>query len=545
MLRRLRKTSGDIDIGFNGMPENWRGLDKLQLWTLVSLPIHFAAFVLIQCHTARFLTRSLPVEDAIIFTIYISVAILNVLCNVSIDHCTFLLHGIRLALELALSIGGASDVDVNSRISDIPSKVASIIGSLDVEPDSIGYVCCPKCFACYPMETYPTKCSNQEAPDAPVCDRTLRQYTDSTKKRSYAARRYMYHDINQWMARLLCRPGMEEHLDRDVFQNEAAPGEKRDIWDGLILPNFKFKDGERFVSKQPAGEARYVFGLNMDGFNPFGNKQAGSKGSCGAMYMVCLNLPPHLRYRVENIFLVGVIPGPHHPSLVQINHLLRPLVDDLLRFWDPGVYYSRTCRYTSGRLVRCALVPVICDLPAARQLMAFASHSSNHFCCYCGLEKSDLDNLDISTWPPGIKTREEYIALAEQWRDASLAQRVKLFEKHGVRYSELLRLPYWDPVKFVVIDSMHALLLTNIKHHCRRLWGMDIKADDSENQGDKRKRKKGPPTPEEMEVAFDVLRRGTCEDLRKLKLGVLSQLCLEVSLPTGGKKNKLIDQLDQ
>ncbi len=444
-----------------------------------------------------------------------------------------------------MSVGGTSNNEANFFMSDIPTNVTGIVAALDLEPDSIGYVCCPNCFACYSLETYPSHCNNQEAPDGPICNRRLRQYTDSTKKRSYASRRYMHHDMKQWMARLLCRPGMEEHLDRDVLQTGATVGEKRDVWDAYILPNFEFKDGKRFVAKQPGGEGRYIFGLNMDGFNPFGNKQAGSKGSCGAMYMVCLNLPPHLRYRVENIFLVGVIPGPHHPSLVQINHLLRPLVDDLLRFWDPGVYYARTFRYTSGRLVRCALVPVICDLPAARQLMAFASHSSTHFCCYCGLKKDDLDNLDMSTWPPGIKSREEYVALAEQWRDASLAQRAKLFEKHGVRYSELLRLPYWDPIKFVVIDSMHALFLTDIKHHCRKLWGMDINADDSENKTKKMKRKKGPPSPEEIEKAWNILRRGTREDMEKLKVGLLLQLCLDASLPTGGKKNKLIEQLCQ
>ena len=35
----------------------------------------------------------------------------------------------------------------------------------------------------------------------------------------------------------------------------------------------------------------------------------------------------------ENTILVGLIPGPHEPSH-DINTFLKPLVDDLLKFWD-------------------------------------------------------------------------------------------------------------------------------------------------------------------------------------------------------------------
>ena len=58
--------------------------------------------------------------------------------------------------------------------------------------------------------------------------------------------------------------------------------------------------------------------------------------------MVLLNLPPSSRYKAENMYLAGVIPGPREPSLTQINHLLRPLISELLQFWDPGVWYTRT-----------------------------------------------------------------------------------------------------------------------------------------------------------------------------------------------------------
>ena len=73
----------------------------------------------------------------------------------------------------------------------------------------------------------------------------------------------------------------------------------------------------------------------MDFFNPLGNKQAGKKKSVGMISLVCLNLPIELRYLPENMFLLGVIPGPKEPPLACCNHYLTP------------VQYSRTheCYY--------------------------------------------------------------------------------------------------------------------------------------------------------------------------------------------------------
>ena len=190
--------------------------------------------------------------------------------------------------------------------------------------------------------------------------------------------------MRQWLGRMLCRPGMEKYLDRDVYDTGAAEGEMRDIWDGEVLRNFRTPDGRLFASPRTKSEGRYVFSLNVDGFNPLGNSS--KIISSQAIYMACLNLPPHLRFRPENILLVGLIPGPDHPVLTQLNHFLRILVEDLLTFWNRGVYYSRTPTYPKGRLVRCALVPVVCDLPATRQVIGFAGHSAKNFCNFCRLQ---------------------------------------------------------------------------------------------------------------------------------------------------------------
>ena len=54
----------------------------------------------------------------------------------------------------------------------------------------------------------------------------------------------------------------------------------------------------------------------------------------------------------------------------------------------------------------------------------------------------------------------EHRKYALEWHhcksDASRKQTVK---QTGVRWSELLHLPYFDPVKFITVDPMHCLFL--------------------------------------------------------------------------------------
>ncbi len=92
--------------------------------------------------------------------------------------------------------------------------------------------------------------------------------------------------------------------------------------------------------------------------------------------MICLNLPISLRYVRENIYLVGIIPGPNEPSREQINHFIAPVVDDFVEFWDPGYYLDSTPRYPDGRSVQGAIVPLLSDLRALRQVAGLSSHSS-------------------------------------------------------------------------------------------------------------------------------------------------------------------------
>ncbi len=159
-----------------------------------------------------------------------------------------------------------------------------------------------------------------------------------------------------------------------------------------------------------------MFSLCMDRFNPLQSKEAGKKYSIGAIYMVCLNLPPSLQYQMENVFLVGIIPGPHEPSKEQINYILAPLVDDLLYFFKPGVTYFWMPPHPGGCKIRVILGPLVCDLPAAHQMAGFASHSHMRFCSVCKLVKEDMDELDKLKFQ--LRQNSEHRQQAKAWMDA-------------------------------------------------------------------------------------------------------------------------------
>ena len=440
-----------------------------------------------------------------------------------------------------------SDVRRAPTLSSVHADLRTVLDELKLEPSTKAYVCCPRCFSCYPFTpgdtTYPTHCTKQDTPSSPVCSRLLRKtITVKGVHRSMPSRQFLHHDMKQWLARLYSRPGMEAHLDRDIFtENGQDARTHRDVWDAPALRTFLGPDGHSPFMRRPGNEGRLIFSLCMDGFNPYRVKEAGKKVTACAIYMVCLNLPPEIRYDMENMYLVGIVPGPNEPSLHQINHILSLIVDDLLELWHHGVFLDRTPLHPRGRCVRCALGPLVCDLPAARQMSGMASHSSRHFCSRCLLKLDDIENLNCQEWPS--RSWEQHLNIAAKWRDAQSEQeRDDIFEENGLRWTELLRLPYWDPTCFILVDSMHGLLLGLFKRHVRDIWGMDVTFDDGD--GKSFDKAKNAPSEQVMQEAHKTLRAGSRTALGKLKAPVLRQLCRDTqSMRFVYKRKRLLASL--
>ena len=56
------------------------------------------------------------------------------------------------------------------------------------------------------------------------------------------------------------------------------------------------------------------------------------------MYLTIMNLPRTIRFKQENVILIGLIPGPKEPE-GDINDYHSPLVTELLQLWE-GVEMS-------------------------------------------------------------------------------------------------------------------------------------------------------------------------------------------------------------
>ena len=250
--------------------------------------------------------------------------------------------------------------------------------------------------------------------------------------------------------------------------------------------------------------------IDLSTWQPF-SKSAEKTHSVGAVYMACLNLPAEIRYKPENIYLASIIPGPREPSVDQINDFLRPLIDELLSLWRNGVKMTKTASFAGGCLVRAAVIPLVADLPAVRKVAGFAHYAKKTgFCSFCPLDLDNINDLDRTQWTR--KTYAEHLGAAIRFRDAAtLSERDAIFEQFGVRWSELLRLPYWDPTRYALIDAMHNLYLGELQAHCRSVLGINV------NQSSKTK----PHTPEQqaenLRLVSRAIERGSRSALNQVR----------------------------
>jgi hypothetical protein len=426
------------------------------------------------------------------------------------------------------------------------------LANFAVEPVFTRYICCPKCCTLFPLDQLPQEevldtadsgsdgeefavnpksssrlyCQNQDTPGSAVCNAPLYRVRFIKGKGFLRPKRtFLYQDFPTWLARFVCRPGLETLLERPVQTlKKEPPPVLHDIWDGTMVRNFKDADGQPFFLYH-GPELRLLFAFFYDNFNPYHNRQAGKKYSVGVMFLVCLNLCSDERFKRQNMFLIGILPGPKQPSLTQINHFLKPLVDQLGTFYSSGYFLSATRLQPRGRIVRGALIPVVADLHAARQAVGFGSHASKHFCTFCGLLIQDIENTDPTNWPP-LRTCVIHRQQAEAWRDApSEATRMALFHQSGVRWSEFLRLDYFDPSSFLVFDTMHGWFLNAFENHIRTIFGISL--DKASGDGlFVSARPAGPhTTPHEYLETLKTLQAKRYSELGQIKKLILYDVC--------------------
>ena len=208
-----------------------------------------------------------------------------------------------------------------------------------------------------------------------------------------------------------------------------------------------------------------LLSLNTDWFQPFSR----TKYSVGVLYLVVLNLPRDQRYKMENVILCGIIPGPKEPKLT-MNSYIGPLVKELnnaYRGWKiPTKHEIFKTVY-----VRLCIGSVVCDIPATRKLCGFLGHTARLGCNKCLKEfptesfgkKPDFSGYNRTDWE--MRTKEKHKdACTELLKCKTKSAQESLEAENGMRYSVLIDLPLFDPISFVAIDPMHNILLGTAKH---------------------------------------------------------------------------------
>lgn len=83
--------------------------------------------------------------------------------------------------------------------------------------------------------------------------------------------------------------------------------------------------------------------------------------------------------------------------------------------------------------------------------------------------KKNFSGFDRSLWPPRTYTR--HMEAVEKIKKCTTQSSIESLETAtGVKHSILTELPYFDPVKFTIIDPMHNLFLGSAKHVMKNIW---------------------------------------------------------------------------
>jgi len=418
-------------------------------------------------------------------TMFIAV-VCTVIMGLSRQMGNLVLNLVNLTLRWALQDPkGNLTACQSSILKQIPTTVESVLSKFNLEGKTTIFATCPECHCTYSPSfrpgsntpSYPATCSNRPYPDAEICSAPLLEevVVDGTKS-PRPFKPFVVYDFHDYLASLLAQKDLEDVMDKScdeliasIQKAEPPPDYVSDIFQGEFIRTFEGPTAGRLFVDRPGKEGRYLFAFNVDFFNSEGMTIRGASTSSGIIAAACLNLPLEIRYKPENMYLAGVIPGPKEPRLTELNHYMRPVVDQLSDSWERGVRFTRTANHPNGRDSRSAIANAVCDLPGARKLNQSANHSSHFFCSCCNcFHRSTYGRTDYERWC--LQDRSLLRKNAEAWKNASTRKdRDDLFAAHGIRWSELWRLPYWDPPRMLVVDSMHCLLEGLVKFHFREV----------------------------------------------------------------------------
>ncbi|GET58122.1 hypothetical protein GLOIN_2v1776801 [Rhizophagus irregularis DAOM 181602=DAOM 197198] len=319
------------------------------------------------------------------------------------------------------------------RFKDFPTSLYTARKKLGLKHQFVKFSVCPSCHKLHNIDDvkqhtiqqykaikkcghvqFPNHCSLRQC-NAPL---SKQKKLDDGKVVNAPLLIYPMPSIKEQLLQMYQRLNFEKNLklwaDRSVNDRVLC-----DVYDGEIWKNFSNSDGiivddesdeQRFFNKEHADDHLGIM-INVDWFQPFER----TIHSSGAIYGAICNLPRELRFKPENMLILGLMPGPNEPSLHQINHYLAPIVDRFQTFWE-GVGLDRTSEHLSGKLIKCAVIACCCDIPAARKLCGhYSANVSCHRCLKVARNRNFSGMDDIDEWFVA-KSANSHQEMALEWR---------------------------------------------------------------------------------------------------------------------------------
>jgi hypothetical protein len=255
------------------------------------------------------------------------------------------------------------------QLSDLPSlaKLQAEIGFISgVKP--VKYDCCKQSCCCFV---------------GPYADLNTCPYCDEARYdlRGRPRATFEYLPLIPRLKALFADPTMCEKLFYRA-QYETEDGKIRDVFDSfeylcLCKEHVRVED-KLFAHRFFEQDTDIAMGLSADGVCPFKNR----KSTCWPLLGIIYNLPPELRFLLDEVLCFGVIPGPRAPK--DIDSFLIPLRDE---FWElmRGVpAYHAGC--DKMVMLRAFLIRVFGDMPAMAKLMRMKGPNGLLPCRECKIE---------------------------------------------------------------------------------------------------------------------------------------------------------------
>jgi hypothetical protein len=166
--------------------------------------------------------------------------------------------------------------------------------------------------------------------------------------------------------------------------HQHVPGMVTDIFDGThycgLLETRVTVDNEKMPYRFFSDSQDIALGLSTDGFAPFRRRKA----TAWPLLLFNFNLPPEIRFHIQYLLCLGVVPGPKKPK--DFDSFLFPLVEELLTLTIGVVAYDARASESVLFRLRAYLIIVFGDIPAISMVMCMKGHNGIRPCRMCSIQ---------------------------------------------------------------------------------------------------------------------------------------------------------------